>query len=78
MEPVFSLCVTLRGRYHWVYNNEIFYLNPCCDQAHGTCVSVLHLVSLRLGTLRYRQWIVCRRIVVGTIKKWGMSIPVCR
>ena len=44
MKPVFSLCVTLRGRYHWVcngilypnprgryhwvFNNRIFYPNP--------------------------------------------------
>ena len=27
MEPVFSLCVTLRGRYHWVCNG-ILYPNP--------------------------------------------------
>ena len=68
MEPVFYLCVTLRGRYHWVcngifypnprgryhwvYKNGIFYPNPCCDQAHGPCLRVIQFVALRPGTAR--------------------------
>ena len=72
---MFSLCITWRGRYHWVYI-RFFYLNPCCDQAHGPCLCVLHLVALRRGKERYMQWIVLRRIVVGPIQRWGMSIPV--
>ena len=49
---MFSLCITWRGRYHWVYIG-FFYPSPCCDQAHGPCLRVLHLVSLRWGKARY-------------------------
>ena len=27
--------------------------SPCCDQAHGPCLRVLHLVSPRQGNVRY-------------------------
>ena len=32
-----------KGRYHWVYFG-FNYPNPCYDQAHGSCLRVLHLV----------------------------------
>ena len=89
MEPVFSLCVTLRGgyhwvcngifypnprgRYHWVYNNGIFYLNPYCDQAHGPCLSVLPFVALRPGTARSMEWVSSKNRRRSI--RWGMSIP---
>ena len=92
MEPVFSLCVTLRGRYpwvcngifypnprgryYWVYTNGIFYPNPCCDQAHGPCLRVLQFLALRPGTARSMEW------VSSTSRRqpirWGMLIPARR
>ena len=49
---MFSLCIILKGMYHWVYI-EFLYPSPWCDQAHGPCLRVLHLVSLRWGKFRY-------------------------
>ena len=72
---MFSLCITWRGGYHWVYI-RFFYPNPWCDQAHGPCLCVLYLVAMRQGKARYRQWILCRQIVVGLIQRWVMPIPV--
>ena len=43
-----------RGRYHWVYFG-FNYPNPCYDQAHGPCLRVLHLVSLRRGKAHYEM-----------------------
>ena len=75
MEPVFSLCVTLRGRYHWVYKSGFFYPNPCCDQAHGPCLRVIQFVALRLGTARSIEWVssTSRRLPI----RWGMLLPAC-
>ena len=73
MEPVFPLCVTLRGRYHWVYNNVIFYPNPCCDQAHGPCLRVLQFMALSPGIARSMESVSstsrCRPI------RWEILIP---
>ena len=74
---MFSLCITWRGRYHWDYI-RFFYTNPWCDQGHGPCLIVIHMVDLRQGKSRYRQWIVRQQIVVGTIQREGMLIPVRR
>ena len=49
---MFYLCITWRGRYHWIYIG-LLYPIPCCDQTHGPCLCVIHLVSLRQGKAHY-------------------------
>ena len=36
--------------------------NPCRDQAHGSCLSVIHLVAMGQGKARYLQWNVLEMI----------------
>ena len=89
---MFSLCVTIRGmyhwvcngifypnprgRYHWVYNNRIFYPNPWCDQTHGPWLRFLQFVALRPGTARPKE------LVSLTSRcrpiRWGMLCPAHR
>ena len=92
MEPVFSLCVTQRGRYHWiyneifytnsrcryhwVYNNGIFYPNLCCHQAHGTCLHVIQFVALKPGTASSMESVSSTRCRRPI--RWGMLIPARR